>query len=762
MRSLATALALFLGLSHCPAQLAGVYSVEVGGDFTDLPAAVAQAVSQGLADSTIFEVRPGAGNLFTLNIPAIPGAASDRPLIIRSVGTDTTEVELRQVRLEGAAHIRLEGFTILAGGVSTPSALALSSCNDIEVSHCRLEDQPGITYPYGQALLNVSFPYTGGTGTLRFQQCRMVSHHRAVWVLGVGTLRLKDCTLEGDMRWPGGTNHFEDCTIRPTTTEEVRGHTFLRCTFSSPLNRVRLRGARLLDSDFECRVDLSVDEVRGNRFKRVERSFGSTLIAGNVMDTARFVFTHGEKVIGNRFLGPVTTSGDGMSFYNNSFDVGLELTHGPNQLVRYNSFGPGAYLKTRFISGTVEFNSLWDLALVEQPSVTMLRRNNYANPANPINAYYAAYDPQPTFHDPQYDASAGYWKATNLQLTGRGDSNYSYAALDIDSVPRTLLAAAGAHVICVDGHLPDSLALACGQLGTLRLCSGNNGLVLSPLPANGIVNLDTLPAGGGLYVYLSDTSGLVLDSCWVFRIPPADRPMVDLWTLCDFPVTLHAPYHPQSADSVIWGPAGVFADPHLGEQTLMTDSTMIVTATVYTSCGPFQQPYRVNVQEAPYAYYSVATASDTVWLSVNPNCCDSIEWDMGDNAFYGTPEVMHVYGNSLPFVTITLWCWRNGEVGGTIWNLQLPGVGIMEMGKEAALLRVYPNPAASLVRVEGMDDKPLAVSLTLYDLMGRAVLQREGVLPFSMDVGSLASGRYTMVAEGLDQVLRAPLVIKRE
>ncbi|HMN05397.1 MAG TPA: T9SS type A sorting domain-containing protein [Flavobacteriales bacterium] len=762
MRTLVAILAFGLGLAHSSAQLAGVYSVEADGDFTDLPTAVAQAVSQGLADSTIFEVGPGAGNLLTLSIPVIPGAAADRPLIIRSAGTDTTEVVLGPIYLMNTAHIRLEGFTIMAGGGAEKFAIKVFTCDDIEVSHCRLVEPEGFTYGYNQAMLTLRMQYEGAAADYRFNHCSIVSQHRAVWTMGSGTPRFKDCNLEGIMQWVGGPSVFEDCTIRPSTNEEVWGISFTRCSFSSPLNKVKIRGALLQDSDFECRTELSVDVVRGNRFRRVYRSFGSTLITGNIMDTVSFVFTHGEKVVGNRFHGPVSAQGDGMLFYNNSFDVGLQLEQGPGQQVRYNSFGPGAYLKTHYISGYVEFNSLWDLALVEQPSVTLLRRNNYANAGNPINFYYAAYDPIPTFHDPQYDTTAGYWKATNLLLTGRGNSNHSHAAFDIDSVPRLLPAAAGANVICVDGYLPESLGLGCGEVLALRLCANQNDMVLTPLPPDGLVSLDTVAVGGGFQVYLADTSGMVLDSCWVYRAPPMDRPLVDLWTVCDLPVSLHAPYTHQYADSVIWGPEGVFADPQLPEQILATDSTLIVTATVYTPCGSFQQPYRVNVQEVPYAYYTAITAGDTVWLSVNPNCCDSIEWDMGDDTIYGTPDVTHVYDPALSYATIILWCWRNGEMGGTVWNVQLPGVGVVELAKGAAPLRIYPNPATTHVRVEGMDGLPLTVSITLYDLMGRPVVRRAGQLPLTLDIGDLATGRYTLVAEGQDQVLRAPLVIKRD
>lgn len=739
-------------------QLAGTYTVGVGGDFEDIGVAVQAAVSDGLADSTLFLVAPDGTVPGTLYIPLLPGAASTRPLTIRSTEPDSTAVVLGRVELIEAAHIRFEGLTFATGQNPTQGALRLFRCRDIEFTRCRIQEMGTPAYAFSDALINVQLPSATPSGDIRFDRCVALSAGRVLRTMGAyGLLGFEQSSLEGVFVIPGGTKRFDDCDIRSLAVDDQGVERFLRCTFDSPSGRMYLRGELLQDCAFVCNVDLAVGETRGNVFRNVECFQGNGLFVGNQVDTARFIYTHGKPVIGNRFKGPVSTSGDQMRLYNNSFDVRLNINNGPGQIVRYNSFGPGALLWTYASGGLVEFNSLWDVDVFQHQSM-ILRNNNYAAPSS-SNLYHASFDALPSFHNPLYDSSAGYWKATNLLLSGKSSFLTDWGVVDIDSVPRLLPGAAAANIICVAAaELPDTLRLVCGDRISLRLCPGQEQFVLTPLSGNGIIDMGTLPMDQGMYLYVSDTTGLLLDSCWLYREPYPDLGPVQLYAYCGFPVEVQALY-PLFADSMRWEPAWLFDDPSQPFQTVQSDTTVLLTSTVFSAaCGSFQQTFQLNIPAIPYAFFTEDIAIDTVRFEAWSSCCDSIHWDLGDGTYSTEANITHVYSSNGSYL-VTLTCWLQGDSGVVFTYVSIQGVGLDEHA--TVILRAYPNPATNIVRVTG-DADGTPVHAQLVDLLGRSVMEVRGTMPLTLDVGDLSPGRYTILLDRSDGRSSIPLIIQRE
>lgn len=751
-------MALMLRLVAVKAQLAGTYSVGAGGDFADIVQALDSAASGGLLDSTEFVVAPEGAVLGTLFIPPLSGASATRPLIIRSSEPDSTAVVLGRVEMIEAAHIRFEGLTLAVPPGAAQGALWLFRCRDIALSRCRLVELAAPAYAFNEALVNVQLPSALPTGDVLFDRCALVSAGRVLRSMGPhGMLWFSRSTLEGTFDIPGGAKRFDDCTIRSLAVDASGVQRFLRCTFTSPSVSITLRGTLVKDCDFACNVDLSVNEARGNTFRNVRSFQGNGLFAGNQADTARFIYTHGKPLVGNRFTGPVNTSGDNMRMYNNSFDDELLIVNGPGQIVRYNSFGPGAFLKTRYCGGVAEFNSLWNVDIWQHGTLS-LRNNNYANLSS-SNVYHMSYDEHPSFHDPQHDTTAGYWKATNPLLTGKSSTLADWGVLDIDSVPRLLPDASAANTICITAsNLPDSLRLLCGERIALRLCPGQEHLVLTPLPWNGAIDMSILPMGQGMNIYLADTSGLVLDSCWIVRESFPDLGPVQLYTYCGFPVEMHALY-PLFADSMRWEPSWLFDDPTQPFQTVQCATSILLTSTVFSSmCGSFQETFQLNVADIPYAYFTEAIGMDTVHFEAWASCCDSIQWGLGDGTTSTESSLTHVYQSNGSFL-VTLTCWLLGDSGVTYTYVYIQGVGLEE--HEPAVISAHPNPANTYLRIAGDLDGTMA-RVRFMDMLGRSVLETRTALPLTLDVGHLSTGRYTILIEHLNGRSLIPLIIQRE
>lgn len=745
--------------SGANAQLAGTYLVGPGGDLENLTVALDSAYTLGLADGTTFIVELGGEPVQPMVLGPIPGAAADRPLVIRSAVPDPNVVGIGPVHLDHVRHLTLEGFTILSPADPVSSVLRLSSCTDIVLRRCVVRELGTADYGYFDALVEFEQSTQAPSGPIVFDGCTLRSNDVVLRSTGpLGLLTITDCTVEGGFVTMGGTWRYTDCSIRSEEIEETGFVRYLRCAFTSPTGHLRLKGELVQECAFDCDVKLATSEARGNAFRNLEMSYGETLLVGNEADTVTLSFTHQSNVIGNRFRGPVSASADHMEFYNNVFLKGLRITHGPGQIVRYNSFGPGSLLRTDYIGGVVEFNSLWDVYIV-QPSITSLDRNNYAGLTN-AGSYCATYDDRATFHDPEYDTTAGRWYATNPLLSGRSWGYGNYGAHDIDSVPRSLPGAASANVICITpATFPDTLSLTCGDRIAFTLCTTEDGLHVEPLPPNGLIDMTNLPWGEAMYVFLVDTMGSHLDSCWVERVPYPDQDTIELYAYCGFPVEVNAPT-PWFADSMRWSPPELFTDPTASFQVVQSDSSVVLTSTVYSeSCGTVEQRFRLNISPAPYAFFTSDQQGATVQLEAHAACCDSILWDLGDSSSYTTAEVDHTYGQNNSYI-VTLTCWLAGDSGVTYTVFSVTGIGIEEAGP--VVYRVYPNPASTRVRITDTAENGEPVSLLLVDVHGRVVQRARGALPMDQDVSGLANGLYTIVVELAGTPARVPLLIHRE
>jgi Secretion system C-terminal sorting domain len=75
---------------------------------------------------------------------------------------------------------------------------------------------------------------------------------------------------------------------------------------------------------------------------------------------------------------------------------------------------------------------------------------------------------------------------------------------------------------------------------------------------------------------------------------------------------------------------------------------------------------------------------------------------------------------------------------------------------QAAALRVYPNPSADIVRIEGAD----LVNLHVYDTQGRLIVEQSGSNLAQIEVGSWTPGFYFLQGQARDGQLVGAKFIK--
>ena len=141
--------------------------------------------------------------------------------------------------------------------------------------------------------------------------------------------------------------------------------------------------------------------------------------------------------------------------------------------------------------------------------------------------------------------------------------------------------------------------------------------------------------------------------------------------------------------------------------------------------------------------YSIPNDIKLIELGFTSSSCYRLEmYDAGNNGFSGSGFYQVVYGtNSIAFGGTTF---EDKDVNEITYDI----VGIDEQTDDVSNLKVYPNPVSDKVTVSMTLSAANTVSVEVYDLLGKKVMNRDmgvqpaGAVDVSFDVNKLQTGVY--------------------
>jgi hypothetical protein len=160
------------------------------------------------------------------------------------------------------------------------------------------------------------------------------------------------------------------------------------------------------------------------------------------------------------------------------------------------------------------------------------------------------------------------------------------------------------------------------------------------------------------------------------------------------------------------------------------------TDTILLKTPTFASPLRLSLPAAGLPANDTVYFIDTIFVTAAPatnpyTWCDSIWAKNSSNTVIPDPVL------------------SNNKTCKTVRFLMLPGVGVNTVaGNDKGELSVYPNPTSNQINFSYEFGSNEAATVTLRDLLGKTVLQRDlgkgisGKQSYSLDINSLQNGIY--------------------
>ncbi len=134
-----------------------------------------------------------------------------------------------------------------------------------------------------------------------------------------------------------------------------------------------------------------------------------------------------------------------------------------------------------------------------------------------------------------------------------------------------------------------------------------------------------------------------------------------------------------------------------------------------------------------------------MFTMIDPDNYDRLEWDFGDGGRSTEFKPLHNYRASGTYIVKLTLFNACGEYSYTT-AIRVEGVGIENPVKEDQLIRLYPNPARTIVYLSVPAGWPVQ-KLSISDILGKTVLDRaigSGLTDTSVDISRLTPGLYTV------------------
>jgi endonuclease I len=131
-----------------------------------------------------------------------------------------------------------------------------------------------------------------------------------------------------------------------------------------------------------------------------------------------------------------------------------------------------------------------------------------------------------------------------------------------------------------------------------------------------------------------------------------------------------------------------------------------------------------------------------------------MEWDISDPVSQKEKDrneaVYLIQGNRNPFID-------NTSYVDLIWGSQN---GVEDVSLQAAMIRIWPNPAGVTATIELSDQFPDTYDIKIVNASGNVIMaKRVTGKPVSIDVTAFDTGYYIIMISGSNKVLAAPLIV---
>jgi hypothetical protein len=158
-----------------------------------------------------------------------------------------------------------------------------------------------------------------------------------------------------------------------------------------------------------------------------------------------------------------------------------------------------------------------------------------------------------------------------------------------------------------------------------------------------------------------------------------------------------------------------------------------------------------------YVDWQTATETNNAHFNIERST-DSRHWQtLGQVAGAGTTQEVqnYTFADKAPAVGTNYYRIQQVDYDGAFSYSAI----VSAQWKGGAAARLFPNPAATTVRVDLLDWEAAPVTLSLYDMLGRMVLQHTHQGTTDLDISHLPTGAYLLKATQGDALLLSELLM---